>query len=288
MLTTQKKEQTLLIRASDFNSILFVITAQCINCLFDVESSFKSILISNGVCCILIGILQSLSNNKKFNKKDIKIIDNFIDNFGNTFTSFSSLIKDINDDGEDNNISYQHFLFSILICFLLFQISLTFIDRILNINNFYGKIHIDNIRKKGTIHWNYIYFSFYFIISSTYLYFIFVKFKFFELNNCLFASLLSYYITFYFSNKLSIFSIESMCYFTNIVSCILVMFDNKLFIKNYYFHLDIFIISFSSCFSQFVTTIIYTSIWISKDQSVKAMRFIIVNVMIGITFVTIF
>eukprot|EP01083_Nonionella_stella_P054581 144094_1 len=91
MLTVKKLIELREPDPNNFDGITFVVTAQCMCCLFLTES-YKSVLSGNLVFCTGAGILQSLCQNKKFNVKTIKIMHRFIDNFGNTFTSYSSLV----------------------------------------------------------------------------------------------------------------------------------------------------------------------------------------------------
>ena len=174
--------------------------------MFVTESSYKSVLINNIIFCIVTGILHSFCQNNRFNKQSIKMTNKFINDFGNTLTSYSSLVYSscLNDIYLID--AYRQFLFGILLCFLSYQISLTFMDRILNNHKFYGKIAIN--AKPLNINWKYIQFINYFMIGITVFYYLY-HFDIFTLNTCLTASILAYILTFYFK-----YSSELICIIT--------------------------------------------------------------------------
>ena len=266
-----------------------------------ISGSYQSVLIGNFIVCVFAGVLKSLCQNKKFTARNIERINSAIDNFGNTFTSFSSLVYDsclysLTDTTTNSAIlelfeSYRYFLFGIILCFISFQISLTAVDRVLNINRMYGKINKNKFNTQWNINWRILHSMCYVIIGVTNVYILFHG-DFIKLTNCLMASILAYYFTVYVSD-----SSEFVCYITNIVSCLLVIADfiifhskNSINTSNFLANqMDIFILSFASCFSQFASTIIYPNEFFTKYKNRnRAVRFVIANLMISAWAILIF
>eukprot|EP01083_Nonionella_stella_P020129 55800_1 len=275
----------------NFEEITFVVTAQCMSSVFLTES-YQSVFIGSLLFCIAAGTLQSLCQNKKFNKKNIQRIQGFISNFGNTFTSYAGLVyvscvhfRNIKHDYALLDC-YRLFLFASICCFFSFQISLTVTDRTLNINNSYDSFKYS---KPWIVNWRYITYVCYGIIGLSYIHSI-SNWNLIVFTNGLFASILSYYAAFWLSH-----SLEFVCYITNTVACILVFMMFILNHSKYVFpsndlanQFEVFILTFSGCFSQFVSTITYPNMFYTQFEQNKAIRFVIINQVIAAVFIALF
>ena len=265
------------------------------------ESNYESITIGHIGFTLCAGILQSLSINQVLRKLDINRIESLVDLFGNTFTSFCCLVSTSalnkaasTTDSTGFMDSFGRFLWTLTVCCLCFECIQMPMDWILNFNQSFGRINAPKHRSKWTVSWTYIRRSCYFVIGISFCYFIvFEPLNVLQVINCTMASIASYFATIYISEYLST-SPENLCYAVNISSCILVLIDFKLFhsqsAESLGFiskHFDIFILSFSSCFSQFTSTVVFPHKFWNQNQPEKAARFLTVNLVIAAVFIEI-
>ena len=258
------------------------------------ERDYQSITIGYIGFTLCAGILQSLSSNQLLRKLDVEQSERVIDLFGNTFTSFSSLIAVSTMNTMGFMDSFGRFLWTLTMCCLCFECVQMPMDWILNFNQSFGRINAPKHRTKWTISWTFCRQTCYVAIGITFCYFtVFEPLNVLQLINCTMASVVSYFSTVHVSEYLST-SPENLCYAVNGCSCILVLIDFNVFhspsadsLGFVSKHCDIFILSFSSCFSQFTSTVIFPHQFWSQKQQEKAARFLAINSVIAALFIVI-